>query len=156
MYIHVYLRQGVVYMPTVARTDAGFYMNVEPVAVVSLSNTDGIRSAFHELIARGNTVIPTPKRNEYPPSLLPKYAGVKTDRAFMHGTAHWAIDEKEGDYQIIGYRAHKDGYWVQDAAQKTVLPTGSTTENVVEQMIGILRDAARQQSSATFSTDEAS
>ena len=156
MYIHVYLRQGVVYMPTVARTDAGFYMNVEPVAVVPVSNTDGIRSALHELMARDATVIPTPKRNEYPPSLLPKYAGVKTDRAFMQGTAHWAVDEKEGDYRIIGYRVHKDGYWVQDAAQKIVLPTGSTIENVVEQMIGILRDAARRQLSATFSSDEAS
>lgn len=143
MYIHVYLRQGIVYMPTVARTEAGFYMNVEPVAEVSVSNTDGIRSAFHELIARGTAVIPTPKRNEYPPSLLPKYAGVKTDRAFMHGTAHWAIDKKDGDCQIIGYRVHKDGYWVQDDAQKIVLRAGTTTENVVEQMIAILRDAAR-------------
>lgn len=156
MYVHVYLRQGVVYMPTVVRTDAGFYMNVEPVAVVPVSNTDGIRSALHEIIARRNTVIPTPKRNEYPPSLLPRYAGVKSDRAFMHGTAHWAVDEKGGDYQIIGYRLHKDGYWVQDAAQKIVLSTGSMAENVVEQMIGILRDAARRQSSTKFSTDEAS
>jgi hypothetical protein len=155
MYFHVYLRQGTVYVPTVARTEAGFYMNVEPVAVVSVSNTDGIRSAFRGLITRGNTVIPTPKRNEYPPSLLPKYAGVETDRAFIHGTAHWAIDEKEGDYQIIGYRVHRDGYWVQDAAQKILLPTGSTAENVVEQMIAILEDAARRQSSAIFSTDEA-
>lgn len=131
MYCHVYLRKGDVYVPTVAETEAGFYMNVEPVAVISVANTEGLRNALREVMGRGNTIIPTPKRNAYPPSLLPRYAGVKTDHAFMQKAAHWAIDDKDGDYKIIGYRVHDDGYWVQDTAQKVDFAAGSTADDVI-------------------------
>ncbi len=141
MYYHVYLRNGSVYVPTLAKTEAGFYMHVEPVTVVSVSNIESLRSAFRDVTARGNAVILTPKRNAFPPPLLPKYAGVKTDHAFMQGALHWAIDEKDGNYQIIGYRVHRDGYWVQDPAQKIDFPPDSTAEDVVERMIAIVQAA---------------
>jgi hypothetical protein len=142
MYYHVYLRKGTVYLPTMAKTEAGFYMNVEPVAVMSVTNTERLRNAFRDVMARGNAVIATPKRNAFPPSLLPKYAGVKTEREFMHSAAHWAAEEKNGNYQIIGYRVHGDGYWVQDAAQKINLPVGTTAGDVIERLIAILQGTA--------------
>lgn len=139
MYCHIYLRNGTIYVPTVAKTEAGFYMNVEPVAVVSVANGEGLRNALDDALARGNALVPTPKRNAYPPSLLPKYAGVKTDRAFMQGASHWAIDIREGNYSIVGYRIHKDGYWVEDATSKIDLSPSSTVEDVVKRMIAILQ-----------------
>lgn len=143
MYYHVYLRNGTVYVPTMAKTEAGFYMNVEPVAVVAVSNGEGLRTAFREVMTRGNAVIPTPKRNSFPSPLLPKYAGVKTDRAFIQGTSHWAIDERDGNYQIIGYRVHRNGYWVQNPAQKIDFSPDTTAGDMVERMIAILQDATR-------------
>ena len=144
MHQNVYLRNGVVYFPTVAKTEAGFYVLVEPVVDVSVSNVIVLRNVLGDIIARDNVIIPTPKRNAFPPSILPKYAGVKTDRAFMQGTSHWAIDRKNGNYQIIGYRVHQDGYWVQDATQKIGFPKDAPAENVVDRMIAILQDAAQQ------------
>jgi hypothetical protein len=143
MYCHVYLRKGTVYVPTVAKTEAGFYMNVEPVSVTSVSSRKSLQNVLHEVMARGTPVIPTPKRNAYPPPLLPKYAGLKTDRAFMQGTSHWAIDERGGNYQIIGYRVHSDGYWVQDAAQKIDFPANASAGDVVDRMIAMLQDTER-------------
>jgi hypothetical protein len=144
MYLQVYLRKGRVYVPTVAETDAGFYMNVEPVAVIPVADLDALRNAFRDVLARGTIIIPTPKRNAYPPSLLPRYAGVKTDRAFMQQAAHWSIDDKGGEYKIVGYRVHEDGYWVQDPAQKIDFSANSTVDDVIGRMIAILQETARQ------------
>ena len=143
MFFNCNLRNGIVYVPTVVKTEAGFYMDVEPVSVVPVSNTEGLRGALQDIIARGNVIVPTPKRNDYGPPLLPKYAGLKTDGAFMRGATQWSIKEKDGNYQIVGYRVHKDGYWVEDADQRTDLPPGSTVDDVIDRMIAILQDAAR-------------
>jgi hypothetical protein len=76
-----------------------------------------------------------------PPVLL-KYAGVKTWSTFARGASHWSIKEKDGKYQIVGHRTHRDGYWVEDSDQKTDFPPGATVDEVVERMIVILQDAA--------------
>jgi hypothetical protein len=147
MFVNVYLREGKTYLPTVAKTDAGFYMNVEPVAVIPVADLGALRNAFRDVLVRGTPIIPTPKRNAYPPSLLPRYAGVKTDRAFMQQAAHWSMDDKGGEFKIIGYRVHDDGYWVQDPAQKIDFAANSTIEDVIGRMIAILQEAARRQRS---------
>ena len=51
----------------------------------------------------------------------------------------------DGNYQIGGYRDHPDGYWVPDAEKKVDFPPGSRVEVVIDRMIAILQDAARQQ-----------
>jgi len=133
-----YLKNGVVYVPTVVKLQTGAYVGVEPVAVTSVADTVGLRRAFLDAIARKNAVVP-------PPPVLLKYAGVKTWSAFARGATTWSIDETDGNYQIIGYRDHPDGYWAPDPKQKIDFPPGSTVEVVIDRMIAILQDAARQQ-----------
>lgn len=54
-----YLREGVVYVPTVARRKSEpIYTTIEPVAVVPLSSPENVRRALFETIARKNAVIP--------------------------------------------------------------------------------------------------
>ena len=74
-----YLREGVVYIPTMARRmSEPIYTTIEPVAVVRLINTEEVRRALLETIARKNILIPhpDPKALRSPPLIL-KYAGVK-------------------------------------------------------------------------------
>ncbi len=48
-----YLRDGIVYVPTVARRKSEpIYTNIEPVAVVPLSSTEDLRRALLETIAK--------------------------------------------------------------------------------------------------------
>jgi hypothetical protein len=140
------LKSGIVYVPTVARTEAGFYMIREPVAVVPAPNTEALRRALHDVMARGNAIIPTPKRNAYPPPVLPKYAGEKTWSAFMGGASEWKIKEKDGSYQIIQYRENPkgDGSWVEDRDRKIEFAPGTTADNVIDRMIAILQAAAQK------------
>jgi hypothetical protein len=43
----------------------------------------------------------------------------------------------------MGYRRHPDG-WREDPEQKIDLPVRSTVDDVIDRMIAILQEAARQ------------
>ena len=144
MLYHSYLKNGVVYVPTIAKTEAGFYMDREPVSVVAAANTEGLRYALRDAMGKGNPTIPTPARNAFPRPVLLKYSRAKSWSAFARGASQWSIEEEQGRYRIVGYRTHRDGYWIQDPEQKTELPAGSTRDQVIDAMIAILHEAARK------------
>ena len=59
-----YLRNNVVYVPTMAkRKSEPIYTTVEPISVVPVSNLDDVRRALLETIARKNVEIPNPDRH---------------------------------------------------------------------------------------------
>jgi hypothetical protein len=135
-----YLRKGVVYVPTVGDR-RGVYTLIEPVAVVLVTNTEGLRAAFRDAVARKNIDVP-PVKGKWPPPILPKYAGVKTSAAFDRGASTWNIQEDEGKYKIVGYRPHPEGYWAEDRDQTIEFPPGTLMDAVIDRMIAILQEAA--------------
>jgi hypothetical protein len=139
------LKNGIVYVPTNVKTEAGFYMRREPVAVVPAANTDALRHAFCDVMERGNQVVPTPRQGAFPPPVLPKYAGVKSWSAFMRGASEWAINEDNGNYDIVQYRKGPEGSqaWVADNENKTQFPAGTTRDQVIERMIQLIQSTAR-------------
>jgi hypothetical protein len=138
----VYLKKRTVYIPTVAQLATGAYSDEEPVAEVSVTNTEGLRRALLDTIARGNAIIPNPQKDKWPPPVLLKYAGAKSWSAFMRGTMTWNIKEYDGAYQIIGNLVHAIGDSQEDPAQKIILPPGSNANDAIDRMIEILQDAA--------------
>ena len=144
MLFHAYLRNAIVYVPTVVKFQTGAYMDVDPVAVVPVANTDSLRHALLDAMARKNAIVPPPPKDDWPPPVLLKYAGVKTWSAFARGAAVWGIQETDGNFHIAGYQTHRKGYWEEDPRQKTSFPPGSIVHDVVERMIAILQDAARK------------
>jgi hypothetical protein len=97
-------------------------------------------------LAKGNTVIPTPKRDAFPPPVLPKYAGEKTLAAFMEGASEWDIYQKNEIYQITPYRKDPDGgrNLVADSDHRITFPPGATVNEVIDRMIAILQTAVRK------------
>jgi hypothetical protein len=118
--------------------------DVEPVAAIAASDTAAVRQALLDTIARGNPPTPHYQRGTYPQPVVLKYAGVKTWSAFARGTLNWTIKEKDGKYQIVGYKMHPDG-WVEDPEQITSFPEGTTLDDVIDRAIEIVQEAARQQ-----------
>jgi hypothetical protein len=141
MLYNCYLRNSIVYVPTVGKR-GGVYNDIEPVAVVPAANTDGLRRAFLDAIGRKNADLP-PIKDKWPPPVLLKYAGVKSWPAFARGTLTWNIDETDGTYRIVGHSVHPDGYWVRDPNQTVHFLPGTMVADVVDRMIAILQDAAR-------------
>lgn len=143
MYCHLYLRNYTVYVPTMGKMGQGFYRGVEPVAVVSASNTEALRQALAAAIARGNPDVPTLLRREWPPPVLLKYAGVKSWSAFERGMLLWNIVEKDGIYQIAGHTKQPNGMWKEDPEQMIKFTPETSLDIVIDRMITILQDATR-------------
>jgi hypothetical protein len=140
MLYNCYLRKSIVYVPTVGKR-GGVYTDIDPVAVVPVADSEGLRRAFRNAIARKNVPVPLQK-GKWPPPVILKYAGVRTWSAFASGTLVWNIDEDEDLYQIVGHRMHPDGYWVRDEGQKIEFPPEISVDVVIDRMIAILQEAA--------------
>ena len=136
-----YLRDGIVYVPTVGKRGA-VYTIIEPVAVVSVSDTENLRRALLDTITRKNIdIVPSTAKQADP--VLPKYAGVKTWTTFERRASTWNIEEKKNaNYRIVGHRRHADGYWIEDHEQEFEFPRGTKIDAVVDRMIAILQQAA--------------
>jgi hypothetical protein len=140
-----YLREGIVYVPTMAKRESEpVYTTIEPVSVVPLSSSDDVRRALLETIARKNVLIPTPdpKALRAPPLIL-KYAGVRSWSAFFRSASTWSIREDDGVYKILPYSKHPKGYWRPDIANEIQFPAATTVDDVVDRMIAILQETAR-------------
>jgi hypothetical protein len=138
----VYLRKGEVFIPTLGHVPRGPYRDIEPVAVVEVSDAEGLRRAFRETIARGNPPVgPYPRPN--PPPVVVKHAGVKSWGAFARGASTWLVKQQEELYQIIGYRREPNN-WAQDPEQTVDFPRGTTLDQALDRMIAILQEAARK------------
>jgi hypothetical protein len=56
---HMYLRNGKVFIPTFGLVHKGLYRDVEPVAVVDVSDTGALRQAFRETMPEAIRPRPT-------------------------------------------------------------------------------------------------
>jgi hypothetical protein len=141
----VYLRSHTVYIPTMGMMEKGFYRGVEPVAVVSTSDTERLKQALRAAIARGNPPVPMLMRRDWPPPILLKYANVKSWSAFERGMQFWTIQQKDGTFRIAGQRKQHDQMWRDDPEHVIAFSPATTTDEVIDRMIAILQAAASQQ-----------
>ena len=136
------LRGKTVYVPTTAKYDAGFWTVTEPVDVVSVSDTDGLRRAFERAHRAGNPVLPTPARHNRPPHFCVKYARVKSWGEYARGLNIWVIDDRDNAWSINGYQKSPHGGFKRDPEKKTTFPPGTSIDVVVDRMIAILQESA--------------
>ncbi|HXL64853.1 MAG TPA: hypothetical protein VN938_07340 [Xanthobacteraceae bacterium] len=144
MNCHLYLRKGILYVPTMGKMDEGFYRGVEPVAVISVSNSEGVRECLRAAVIRGNPAVPMLPRRKIPPPVLLKYAGVKSWSAFEKGMLAWTVKKQDGAFRIAGQIKNPDRMWRDDPDQLVNFPPGASVDEVVDRMIAILHDTVRK------------
>jgi hypothetical protein len=142
MLYNCYLRNGIVYVPTVGRR-GGAYADIEPVMVVPVGNSEGLRRAFLDVIAKKNVAVALLMGKRPLPVVL-KHAGVQSWSTFARNALTWNIIENEGTYKIVGHRLHSGGYWVEDKDRKIEFPPETTLDMVIDCMITILQAAAAE------------
>jgi len=144
MHCSYYLRNGIVILPTMGVVGRYLHRVVEPVAVIPVDDTEALRQAFKDTIARGNPQVP-PVDYSKPGRvlLLAKYAGVKSRAAFERGAFTWSIGEKDGHYSIYPGRKCADGGWEDDRDNGVELPAGATIDELCAQAVAIVQAKAR-------------
>ena len=141
MVFGVYIRGNIAYVPTVARTDVGFYIDVEPFEVVPLADTDGFVNALKNSIARGNPAVPTPLRHEYKKPLVLKYAGVKSQREFERTAGYWSLSEENGVWRFGPYKNRDDRGWEEDPPRLKQLHPDESLEQMLEQVVKAIQQS---------------
>src|SRR5215472_17302051 len=100
VYWSFYLRKGVAYIPTTARTEAGYGLAIGPVDVAPVLTAGDLHQALLKAIERGNPVVRTPTRQNFPPPVMQRYCGMKSFSAFERTAALWAISTRNDSWAI--------------------------------------------------------
>src|SRR5687767_11708119 len=88
---HIYVRRGKVYFPTVAQTDAGYFLDLEPVYVTDITNTEELTHSLTKAILAGNQIVPAPSRGAYLQPVVSSAAGLKSWSAFEKGACCYSV-----------------------------------------------------------------
>ena len=100
MYCSFYLRKGVAFVPTMARTEAGYWLGVEPVDVQAVKAVDELQKLLLTAVSRGNPRVKTPSRPDFPRPVMERYCGLKSLSAFERTAACWSISSEGDEYRI--------------------------------------------------------
>jgi hypothetical protein len=108
---HVYVVRGIALIPNVARTEAGYFLDVEPLREAKVDDLQSLASAIEQAMAAGNPRVPTPTRAAFPkkPYIL-KSAGVRTWKELERTGAAFTI--LGGNELEIAETGRNDGEWV--------------------------------------------
>lgn len=148
---NVYLREGMAFIPTVAQTDAGFFLDVDPVGVVSATDAEALQHAIKQAIGRGNPKVPAPTRAAFPKPVVLRYAKLKSWTAFEKGCLNWTIVEKDGGYHVKQGRRRPDRGWEDDPERTEALPPGTGIDEVAQRVSSSVQTAlaAQEESRST-------
>ena len=136
------VRRDVAYIPTSARTEAGFYLEVEPIEMAKVNDTEGFREAVKAALSRGNPKMATPKREGYGKPPILKYAKVKSLSQMERESSFWGITENNGNYEFGPYKRRPDRGWEEDPSRIVKIAPASTIDEVVEQIVKAIQLSA--------------
>ena len=126
--------KGLVVIPTSAVTEAGFGMDIEPVAVLPIGDRSGIADAIRQAAIRPVDVIPTPARDKFPKPVVLKPGKVRSWSQFHCNYSCAFIDnEKDGSLRFEIWEKCADGSYQPDS--ETPARNFSTLDEAVEAAI---------------------
>lgn len=131
---HFYIRQDTVYVPTVARTDAGFFLDTEPIAVVSASDLHLVEDALGEAVARGNPTMRAPDRDTISRPKVLQYAGVTSWSMFESTASCWEINRQEQCYTLQRMRRRADRGWEDDPSTIESFPPDISLDDLAKRV----------------------
>jgi len=120
---HIYLRGGKVFVPVVAKTDAGFFLEVDPVIVVPSSSQNIVADAIAQVIAVGNPVIQTPSKAKLSPTVILSYAKANTWSVFEKRATLWKILKVEEGFVLKPQQRARSGGWEDVQARIKEFPS---------------------------------
>jgi hypothetical protein len=131
---HVYIRNGYAFVPTVARTDAGFFLDIDPVAMLAENDRESLIQAIVRSIATGNPLVPTPARSAYQTPAVVRAAGVKTWSTFEKGARCYTLYRTEREFEIPVMERAEDG-WMENRGNSKKFLLSSSHEEVARALV---------------------
>ena len=140
MLVNVYWNKktGAVLVPAVAKTEAGFWLDTEPVEVADATFPVSVSEAIKKSAARARIIVPTPPRSSPKPVVL-GYANVKSWSAFAKTHELLSIVRTDaGQYLVNPHRRLEGGGYVVKANGGKQLPAGSTLDDAIARLVSLM------------------
>ncbi len=112
MPIHIYWnkKNDDVIVPTVSKTEAGYWLEIGPVECASWSDLSSVIVAVQKVMSRGVQLVPTPSRQNFPKHVVLSYAKARnsTDFEKKYEMASITYSPSTG-YSVDRYRESDEG-----------------------------------------------
>jgi hypothetical protein len=136
--IRLYVHHEKIVLPTVAQTEAGFYVDVEPIQVFSVKEHAAWKNAVYKALAKGNSFIPTPDGSDDPGSAILEKLNISKWSTFETSSIMYTVHKGGGD--ILIYRTGKtsDGMWTTETNQRhfaSRAPLGAIVDALCEDIL---------------------
>ena len=116
-----------------AKTEAGYWMGIEPVEIRKVETPEVLKGLLLAVIERGNPIVPTPTRDNFPRPVMERYCGLKSLSAFERTASCWAISQDDSGFHIYEWRRSERYRGAMEKADETevILPRDAPLEAVV-------------------------
>ena len=141
---NIYLRREVVYVPTVAVTEAGFFMDIDPVGVVEVGDRLRVGEEIRKTIAKGNPIVETPTRASFPKPIILNYVNVKSWAAFLKGASYWKILEEDASYRLVFQSRLQSGGWEDDFKKTETFDGVKAIDELVDVIFDQMQNAVKE------------
>ena len=127
-------------IPTVAQTEAGYWLDVEPVELACLGDSSTISRAIKSVVARSGMIVPTPSRQNFPKPVVLAYSKTKSLSAFEQRYEQISLGYSlDGRYSIERYKRAPEGSgWVVDPDKSATFSPANDLDDVILRLIHIL------------------
>ena len=143
MLCHLYIRNGTAYVPTAAKTQAGYYLDIDPVEVTPISDEESFISAIRRCIDRGHPIVPTPTRaTGFPKPVILRYVKVRSLAAFEKDASYWQIHKEDNQYRIEQWKKGAQAGWLPDPARIETLPLGASVDDAIKRLINSVQSVS--------------
>jgi hypothetical protein len=132
----VYIHNGKVLIPSKANTEAGYSLEIEPVRVADIQDTEAIALALEQTMAEGNPTVPTPTRARFPKPVVLGPAGVRSWNEFVRSAVSVSVYREGGKFKIIPSKHDEEGAWIDDLEKTFLMPESVSTIELVRRMVG--------------------
>jgi hypothetical protein len=109
-------------VPIVARTTAGYFLDIEPVAVAQRELPDDLVSALDSALRLGNPSVATPTRASFPEPVVLKPAEVKSWATFEKRSICWTINLENDEYSLSATGRAAGGGWADEPSFALKVP----------------------------------
>jgi hypothetical protein len=141
MFASIYSFRGEILIPTLAETDAGFHLEVEPVEVLSRPTVTELALALERVRSRGNPGVPTPSRGNYPEPVVLKYTKLRSLSEFEKIAQTWSLVWLDDSVEIMPTRRVIRGGYEHLPAQKEVVHDQIPWHHLATRVLQHVREA---------------
>lgn len=133
--LRCYLRKKQVIVPTIAKADAGFYLDAEPVHVLDLSDSAAIKKELIAQMRQEEHEIPTPTSTKTPGSVILEALHLTNWQSFEKETVMYTLHRSnDGSALYVTGRA-ANGLWSHNKDYEHKFPKTATPAEIADAIV---------------------